>query len=485
MTVHGPAHGRPLDQLAYVDVRPVAARRRDPAARVGRAVLVVGGWSWSVQSTIGLDIRVAGAHPDLMLLLPDRRRAGRRARARGRSSGSSPGWRPTCSCPPPSACRPWSDAWSGFGVGLDDRLGSPRDDRGGSRRWSRSRRAPRPSCCTPCSGRCSDKEQFLKVDLWPWWPWWRWSTPSWPRRRSGCCGWALGRDPGRRQPGPGRRGPAGEPARPSATRSAGDRHYGTAELRRTGRARRGPPPAGPHAGGPRIAAPQERQRGRRWWPRPRRPPSRPLLRLQHRRGWWCWSSSPCMVLRLWSLQVINTKTLRRRGERQPGPHRRRAGPPGPHRRPQRHRAGGQPGAERDRAVPGGGGPAPRRSSARWRRWSADPGPGRGGHHRRAVQPVRAGAGPDTAPRRRRCSTSRAPRRVPRGLGAAGDPAHVPPGRADRGPTCSGYVGAITGQSWQSPRRPGLHPGEPDRQDRARGPVRAVPAGHRRHSRPWR
>ena len=54
-------------------------------------------------------LRIGGAHPDLLWLLPITA-ALLDGPETGASSGSGPGWPSTWSCPPRSGCPPWSGA---------------------------------------------------------------------------------------------------------------------------------------------------------------------------------------------------------------------------------------------------------------------------------------------------------------------------------------------------------------------------------------
>ena len=116
----------------------------------------------TVQQTLMLDIRVGGVHPDIMVLLPIV--AGIvGARHGGRRWASAPAWWPTCSCPPRSACRPWSAAWSASAWGWPPWPWTGRP--GGCRRWPPWAAAPSTRWSTPLLGSVLGQPQMLHVDL--------------------------------------------------------------------------------------------------------------------------------------------------------------------------------------------------------------------------------------------------------------------------------------------------------------------------------
>ena len=126
-----------------------------------------------IQYTVGLDLRIAGAHPDLMLLMPIA--AGVVGGPEiGAATGFAAGIATDLLLPTPFGLSALVYSLVGFSVGYVM-------DAGGSRRegfwWltplialaasTRSR-----SCCTRCSERCSARTRWSR------WTWLRWSPWS-------------------------------------------------------------------------------------------------------------------------------------------------------------------------------------------------------------------------------------------------------------------------------------------------------------------
>ena len=186
-----------------------------------------------------------------------------------------------------------------------------------------------------------------------------------------------------------------------------------------------------------------------------------------------------LVLRLWTLQVVEGKTYAAAVTRNQVRVVERPGAARRDRRPQRHRARVQHPAGGDPALAGRGGAEPGHRRHGGRAGRADAEAGAGVRQQQPVQPVRAGARRGRRVRRPPCSSSQTHQSEYPGVTRADrGAADLPPGRDHRHARPRLRRRHHPQLPGRAPQRR-LHPGQPDRRVGDRGAVRAVPARRRR------